>query len=193
MIGDSICALVETGAVTNARKPVDAGACVTGVLFGTRRLYDFADDNPAIRMAPPDYTHAAAVIGRLPGFVAINSAIEVDLTGQINAEMVDGTYLGAVGGQLDFMRAAAIAPGGRSIIALPATAKGGAISRIVGRINAGVVTTPRSDADVIVTEHGVAELRGCTIAERVRRMIAIAAPEWRDDLWQAARPLLQAA
>src|SRR3546814_4939252 len=106
---------------------------------------DLADGNPAIRLAPAGYTHAAAVIGKLSGFVAINSAIEVDLTGQINAEVVDGTYLGAVGGQLDFMRAAAIAPGGRSVIALPATARGGTVSRIVGRIKAGIVTTPRSD------------------------------------------------
>lgn len=193
MIGDSVCDLVEAGVITNARKPVDAGISVTGVLFGTRRLYDFADGNPALRLVPASYTHAAGVIGKMPGFVAINSAIEVDLTGQINAEVVDGTYLGAVGGQLDFMRAANAAPGGRSVIALPATAKGGTISRIVGRIAAGIVTTPRSDADVIVTEYGTAELRGCTIAERVRRMIAIAAPEWRDDLQQAAGPLLRAA
>lgn len=133
------------------------------------------------------------MIGRLQDFRAINSAIEVDLTGQINAEVVDGIYLGAVGGQLDFMRAANAAPGGRSVIALPATAKGGAISRIVAQLGSGTVTTPRSDADLIVTEYGAAELRGCTLAERARRMIAIAAPEWRDSLQQAARSLLRAA
>lgn len=193
MIGDSVCALIEAGVATNARKPVDAGISVTGVLFGTRRLYDFADGNPAIRLAPAEQTHAFAAIARQKDFRAINSAVEVDLTGQINAELVDGTYLGAVGGQLDFMRAANAAPGGRSIIALPATAKSGGISRIVAQLGGGTVTTPRSDADVIVTEYGAAQLRGCTLAERVKRMIAIAAPDWRDRLQQAARPLLRAA
>ncbi|MCW0234715.1 MAG: 4-hydroxybutyrate CoA-transferase [Ferrovibrio sp.] len=192
MAGDSVCALIETGVITNARKAIDPGVSITGVLFGGRRLYDYADDNPAIRLAPSDYTHAPAVIGRLRDFMAINSAIEVDLTGQVNAEVVDGTYLGAVGGQLDFTRAANAVSGGRAIIALPATARGGSISRIVAQLGAGVVTTPRSDADLVVTECGVAELRGCTLAERARRMIAIAAPDWRDRLQQAAMPLLRA-
>jgi acetyl-CoA hydrolase len=192
MVGDSVCALIEAGVVTNARKAIDSGVSVTGVLFGGRRLYDYADDNAAIRLASSDYTHNPAVIGRLRDFIAINSAIEVDLTGQVNAEVVDGTYLGAVGGQLDFTRAANAVPGGRAIIALPATAKGGSISRIVAQLGAGTVTTPRSDADLIVTEYGVAELRGCTLAERARRMIAIAAPDWRDRLRQAAAALLRA-
>ncbi|HEX6959933.1 MAG TPA: acetyl-CoA hydrolase/transferase C-terminal domain-containing protein [Ferrovibrio sp.] len=191
MIGDGVCDLIEAGIITNARKSIDAGVSVAGVLFGTRRLYDLADDNPAIRLAPPSYTHGLAVIGRLRDFIAINSAIEVDLTGQIGAEMVDGVYVGAVGGQLDFIRGAHASAGGRSIIALPATAKGGAVSRIVTSLGSGVVTTPRSDADIIVTEYGAAELRGCTLAERARRMIAIAAPQWRDDLEKAARPLLR--
>lgn len=181
---DGLVDLAESGALTNRRKERDTGISVAGLLLGSRRLYDYADRNPAIRLAGPEVTHAAQYIAGLSRFHAINSALAVDLTGQVAAEEVDGRYVGAVGGQGDFTRAAALSPGGRSIIALPSTTRSGE-SRIVPR--ASVITTARSDVDTVVTEHGVAELRYCSLNERVRRMIAIAAPEWREPLARAWR------
>lgn len=188
MLGDGIVGLVEAGVITNARKEIDTGTSIAGALLGTDRLYRFADRNPAIRMAPASYTHNTAVIAQLARFVAINSALEVDLTGQVNAEAIDGTYFGATGGLVDFARAAAHSPGGRSIIALPATARGGSASRIVAGLS-GPVTVPRGDADVIVTEYGTAELKGCSLAERARRMVRIAHPDFRNALDQAAHAI----
>jgi len=186
LIGDAVLDLIEAGAVTNAAKAVDAGITVSGLLFGTRRLYDFAHGNPNLALRPGSHTHGAAVLAKIERFVAINSAIEVDLTGQVNAETVDGRAVGAIGGQPDFVRGANASAGGRALIALPATAAKGRISRIVPRLNDAVVTTPRCDVDAVITEWGVAELRGRTLAERRRRMIAIAAPEFREDLARAA-------
>jgi acyl-CoA hydrolase len=185
MIGDGLVDLVEAGAVTNALKPIDPGVSITGALIGTRRLYDFADNNPRIGMRRSSYTHDAAVLCRLPKLVTINSAMEVDLSGQVNAEQSGSQYLGGTGGQVDFVRAGNRSPGGRSIIALPATAKGGAISRIAVALS-GPVTTARSDVDVIVTEFGAAELKGQTLAERARRLVRIAHPHFREELDRAA-------
>jgi acyl-CoA hydrolase len=185
MLGDGLVDLVEAGVVTNARKRIDRGVSITGALIGTRRLYRFAHDNPGVRMCTADYTHDAAVLGRLDNVVSINSALEVDLTGQVNAEQSGPVYLGGTGGQVDFVRAGARSPGGHAIIALPATARGGTISRITASLS-GPVTTARSDVDVIITEHGAAELRGRTLAERTRRLVAIAHPDFREDLARAA-------
>jgi acyl-CoA hydrolase len=177
---DGVVDLVESGVVTNAAKERDAGVSVAGLLIGTRRLYAYANDNAAFQLCPPSYTHAVEIMASLSRFCAVNSAVEVDLTGQVNAETVGGRYVGAVGGQLDFVRGANASPGGRAIIALPATAKAGTVSRIVPQVT--TVTCPRSDVDAIATEWGVAELRGCTLSQRVERMIAIAAPQFRGDL-----------
>ena len=190
MIGDGLVDLVEAGVVTNARKPIDTGVSITGALIGSRRLYDFAHRNPAIRMCASAYTHSAAVLAQLSRLVTVNSAIEVDLTGQVNAEQTGGAYLGGTGGQVDFVRAGARSAGGRSIIALPATAKGGTLTRIVPALS-GPVTTARSDVDVIVTEFGAAELKGQTLAERTRRLIAIAHPDFREELDRAAHVIRQ--
>ena len=190
MIGDGLVDLVEAGVVTNARKAVDAGVSITGALIGTKRLYDFAHRNRAIRMCSSDYTHNAAVLAQLSKLVTINSALEVDLTGQVNAEQSGAAYLGGTGGQVDFVRAGSRSVGGRSIIALPAAAKGGKISRIVPALS-GPVTTARTDVDVIVTEFGAAELKGQTLAERARRLIAIAHPDFREDLDRAAHDIRQ--
>lgn len=186
MVGDGVLALVEAGVLTNAKKPIDRGVSVGGLLFGTRRLFDFAHRSAALKLMPPAYTHGHEVLRQLPRFTAINSAIEADLTGQVNGESLGGVYLGAVGGQVDFLRGAAAASGGRSIIALPATAKGGTVSRIVGRLGDATVTSLRSDMDAIATEYGIAELRGLTLAERARRMIPLAAPQFREALERAA-------
>ncbi|MFA7270361.1 MAG: acetyl-CoA hydrolase/transferase C-terminal domain-containing protein [Sterolibacterium sp.] len=182
MLGDSIIDLIEAGVVTNRLKPIDTGISVCGLLLGTQRLYRYAHQNPGIRLSPSWFTHRAAVMANFQKFVAINSALEVDISGQVNAEVTNGRYVGAIGGQGDFVRAANASPQGRSIIALPSTAKGGSISRIVVRFADGVTTTPRSDADLVVTEWGVAELRGQALAERARRMIAIAHPAFREQL-----------
>jgi acyl-CoA hydrolase len=190
MVSDGLVDLVEAGVVTNARKPIDRGISITGLLIGTRRLYAFADHNPAIGLRNSAYTHGPALLSQLPQLVTINSAIEVDLTGQVNAEQSGSQYVGGTGGQVDFVRAGARSPGGRSIIALPATARGGKVSRITACLS-GPVTTARSDVDVIVTEFGAAELRGQSLAERARRLAAIAHPDYRDELQQAARTIQQ--
>lgn len=189
VIGDAVVDLITSGAVTNAAKPIDRGVSVTGALVGTRRLFDFAHDNARLHVEPVSYTHDPNVLLQLPRFTAINSALEVDLTGQVAAEVAGGSYVGTVGGQGDFVRGALHSEGGRSIIALPSRTGSGR-PRIVARIPSGVVTTPRADADVIVTEYGFAELRGRPIGERVRRMIAIAHPDDRDSLGRQARDLV---
>lgn len=185
MIGDSVADLMERGVITNAHKGMDPGVTITGVLFGTQRLNRFADGNPAIRLCPTSYTHAIGTLSGVRNLVSINSALEVDLTGQVNAEAAGRDYIGAVGGQVDFVRAAAQSEGGVSIIALPSTGKKGD-AKIVSRLS-GPVTTARSDVDVVATEHGIARLRGRSLRERIRAMIAIAAPEHRETLAREAR------
>jgi acetyl-CoA hydrolase len=133
--------------------------------MGTPALFEWAADNAALRLRSSDYTHGAATLARIERFVAINSAVEVDLTGQVNGELARGSYVGAVGGALDFVRAANQSPGGISITVLPA-------SRVVEKLS-GPVSVPRSEAGVIVTERGAADLRGCSLAERERRLRAI--------------------
>ena len=190
MLGDGIVDLVEAGVVTNARKEIDRGVSINGALIGTRRLYDWAHRNDAIRMCATGYTHDAAVLGQLSRLVTINSAIEVDLMGQVNAEQVGSAYLGGTGGQVDFVRAGARSPGGAAITALGATAKGGMLSKIVERFD-GPVTTARTEVDVVVTEFGRAELKGQPLAERARRLVAIAHPDFREDLSRAAHAIAE--
>ena len=185
VVSDVLVDLVERGVVTNAHKGRDPGRTVTGGLFGTQRLRDFAERSSAIDLRSADYTHNLAVMSSLANFHTINSAIEIDLSGQANAEIAGGRYLGAIGGQLDFVRGGVASLGGRSIIAFPSTTSDGKHSRIVAALDGRPVTTPRSDVDVIVTEHGAAHLRGCTFAERARRLIAIAHPDHRDSLLRA--------
>lgn len=190
MIGEGIGRLMQSGAIDNSTKPADAGITVTGALIGGPELYAFANRNTAFGLRGSAVTHGEAVLAAIPRLVSINSAIEVDLAGQVNAEQIGARYLGATGGQVDYVRAGARSPGGRAIVALPATARGGSASRIVAALS-GPVTTARSEADVIVTEYGAAELKGQGIRERVRRMIAIAAPAFRDALERAAHDMLK--
>jgi acyl-CoA hydrolase len=156
-VGDGVVALMKTGTIIEADG---------GTLMGTRTLFEYARENPKLRLRSIEYTHNPRVLGGIERFVALNSAIEVDFTGQVNAEVAKGSYLGAVGGALDFIRAANQSPGGVSLMLLPA-------ARIVEKLQ-GPVATPRSEAGVIVTERGAADLRGCTLRERVARMRAIA-------------------
>ena len=189
-IGDGIADLMEAGIVDNRHKEIDPGLTVGTMLMGTRRLYRFADHNPAIQIRATSYTHDALVLGQLQRFVAINGALEVDLTGQVNAETARGRHIGVVGGQMDFIRAANRAAEGRSIIALQSTNRDRTRSRIVAKLSDGVVTTPRAEADCVVTEHGVADLRGRTLAERARSLIGIADPGFRAELEQATDKLV---
>jgi acyl-CoA hydrolase len=189
-IGDGVADLMTAGIVDNRHKEIDAGVTVTLMLIGTRRLYAFADRNKLVAIRSPRYTHDALVLGSFRRFVAINSALDVDLTGQVNAETVAGRTVGLTGGQMDFVRAANRAPEGRSIIALPSTTRDRAHSRIVARLADGVVTTPRAEADCIVTEHGIAELRGRTLAERAQALIRVADPAFRAELQRASERLV---
>jgi len=179
LINDAVVELIECGAVTNAEKGIDAGITVTNQVIGTQRLYRFVHENRSVTVRPTSYTHGQGVLARINRLVAINSALQVGLDGSVNSETLNGVAIGAIGGQLDFVRGANASAGGRAIIALPATASDGT-SRIVAHVE--TVTTPRADVDAIVTEWGVAELRNCGLAERARRMIAIAAPKHRDAL-----------
>ncbi|MDA9404981.1 acetyl-CoA hydrolase/transferase family protein [Bradyrhizobium sp. CCBAU 45389] len=184
LINDAVVDLIERGAVTNAEKGMDAGITVTNQVIGSQRLYRFVHENKAVAVRPTSYTHGQNVLARIDRLVAINSALQVGLDGSVNSETLNGVAVGAIGGQLDFVRGANASRGGRAIIALPATASDGT-SRIVANVE--TVTTPRADVDAIVTEWGIAELRGCGLAERARRMIAIAAPGHRDALSAQAR------
>jgi len=175
--------LVEAGVITNARKRVHPGRMDIGEIMGTPRLFAWANDNPAVNMEPSDTLHDPHLVAALGAFVSVNSALEVDLLGQVNAESLDGRQIAGIGGQFDFVLGASRAAVGRSIIALPSTGKGGALSRIVRRLPAGArVTTPRYLADCVVTEHGVAELAGKSDAGRARELIRVADPAFRDEL-----------
>jgi acyl-CoA hydrolase len=185
VVSDVFVDMIESGAVTNAHKGIDVGLSVTGGLFGTRRLIDFASNNPAIAMRSGDHTHSQVVMSQINKLHTLNSCVEIDVTGQVNSEIAAGRYLGAVGGQPDFVRGGQISPGGRSILSLPSTTPDGKISRIVASLKTPV-TTARSDIDAVITEHGVAELRGCSLSERARRLIAIAHPDFRGELRAAA-------
>jgi acyl-CoA hydrolase len=173
MITDAVAALIEAGAVTGARKAIDRGLVVTGFLMGTGSLMEHAVRNRDVQLRDTRYTHDPAVLAAHHRLTAINAAIEVDLTGQVNTEVLRGRYVGAVGGAADFMRGAARSRDGLAITVLPSTA--GAASRIVARLS-GPASVARSDAGVIVTEHGVADLRGLPLRERRERMLAIADP-----------------
>lgn len=182
MWSDGTLDLIESGAVTNANKKVHRGKCVSGFLMGSKRLYDFVNDNPSVLQLEIDYVNNPTTIARNPKVVAINSAVEVDLTGQVCADSVGHKVISGVGGQMDFMRGAALSKGGKPIIALNSRTKSGR-SKIVSALQpgAGVVTT-RSHVHYVVTEFGVAYLYGKTLRERARALINIAAPEHRETL-----------
>jgi acyl-CoA hydrolase len=159
--------------------------------IGTERVYRWAADCTDLEFAPVSYTHDVRVLAQQDNFVAINSVLAVDLSGQANAEMLRGRQVSGTGGLLDFVRGARLSAGGRSILALPSTAASGTASRIVARLGAGdVVSCPRADADIVVTEHGIAQLRGRSLSERARALLEIAAPALRERLekqWTGAR------
>ena len=187
MFTDAVVDLVEAGVVNGSAKERNRGKIVTAFMMGSQRLYDFVHDNPMVEMRPVDFTNDTHVIRSFSRMVSINSAIEVDLTGQVVADSIGHALYSGVGGQMDFIRGAALASEGRSIIALPSTAAGGTLSRLVPslREGAGVVTT-RAHVRTVVTEWGVAELFGRSLRERAESLIEIAHPDFRADLRRSA-------
>jgi len=185
MFSDGLVPLVERGVVTNEHKRVSRGKIVTTFVLGTRRVYDFVNDNPSVAFHDCGWVNDTAVIRKNPKVVAINSALEIDISGQVCADSIGTLQYSGIGGQMDFMRGASLSPGGKPIIALPSTTKKG-ISRIVPRLNegAGVVTT-RGHVQWVVTEHGAVNLYGKGLQERARLLTSIAAPEHREALERA--------
>ncbi len=188
MFSDRVVDLVESGAVTNRLKKVGVGRIVTSFINGTRRLFDFVHDNPLVAFYPCDWTNDTSVIRKNPKVVAINSAIQIDLTGQVCADSIGHRVFSGIGGQMDFIRGAALSPGGKPIIALPSTAARGTISRLVVELNpgAGVVTT-RGHVHWVVTEYGAVNLHGKTLRERGEALISIAHPDFRAELQRDLR------
>jgi acetyl-CoA hydrolase len=193
LFSDGVIDLVQRGVITGERKSLHPGKIVAGFMLGTQRLYDFAHDNPIVELHPTDYVNDPFVIAQNERMVAINSAIEVDLTGQVCADSIGTRFYSGVGGQVDFIYGAARSRGGVPIIALPSTLHkkdGTSLSKIVPMLKPGAgVTTSRNHVHYVVTEHGVAQLYGKTIAQRAEALIAVAAPEFRDELIQTAREL----
>src|SRR5690606_24957531 len=187
LFSDGIIDLIESGVITCARKTLHPGKAVAGFVVGTRRLHHYVDDNPFFEFHPTEYVNDPFIISRNDRMVSINSAIEVDLTGQVCADSIGPAFYSGVGGQLDFVRGAARSKDGKTIIALPATAKKGTISRIVPQLRPGAgVTTTRNDVHFVATEFGIADLWGRTIRQRVEALVNIAHPNFREDLLRYA-------
>jgi acyl-CoA hydrolase len=190
MFSDRLVDLIEGGVVTNRFKQVHRGRTVTSFVMGSRRLFEFVDDNPLVEFHGCDRTNDTAIIAANPRVTAVNSAIQIDLTGQVNADSIGHRIYSGIGGQMDFIRGAARSRGGKPIIALPSTAKNGALSRIVYELapGAGVVTT-RGHVHWVVTEYGAVNLHGLSIRERAAALISVAHPDFRAELTREARML----
>lgn len=187
MVTDGIIDLIESGAVTGARKTIDRGKVVASFALGTRKLYDYLDNNPLFSFHPTEYVNDPFVIRQQNKMVAVNTALEIDLTGQVCADSIGSKFFSGVGGQVDFNRGAAKSRGGKAIIAMPSTAKGGTVSRIMTHLSEGAgVVTSRAGVHYVVTEYGVAYLHGKSIQERALALISIAHPKFRADLLREA-------
>ncbi len=188
MFSDGIVELVEEGVITGEEKTLHPGKIIAGFVLGSKQAYDFVDNNPIIEFHPQEYVNDPFVIAKNKKMVAINSAIEIDLTGQVCSDSIGSKFYSGIGGQVDFIRGAAHSEGGKAIIAIPSTTKDEKISRIVTALkpNAGVVTS-RGDVRYVVTEYGVAHLFGKSIQERAKALIEIAHPKFRDELTEFAK------
>jgi acyl-CoA hydrolase len=188
MLSDGVMALAKAGVITGRKKTLLPGKIVTSFVMGTRALYDWVDDNPAVEMRPSNFTNDAFQISRNDQMIALNSALAVDLTGQVAADTIGGRFFSGIGGQVDFIRGSARSKGGKPIIALPSTAKNGTISRIVPVLEEGAgVVTSRGDIHYVVTEYGAADLWGKNIRQRTMALIGIAHPDFRGDLLASAK------
>ncbi len=181
--------LIRSGVINGRQKSVLPHKHVFTLAIGDHPTYDFMDDNPSIVGYPADYVNSPAVIRKNTNMMSVNAAIEVDLTGQVNAESIAGVPYSGTGGQLDFVRGAYASPGGKSFIAMPSTRKGGTVSKIVPKLEGGAVTDTRMDAHYVVTEYGIVNLKGCSLGERAERLIDLAHPDHRSDLTAAAKQM----
>jgi len=188
MFTDSMVELIECGAVDNTLKPIHRLKTVAAFALGSKRMYDYIDDNPGMEILPVDYVNDPATIALHPNFMSINAALEVDFFGQVCAESIGTRHVSGTGGQVDYVRGAITSKGGKSFIAFPSTAKNETVSKIVPILAPGaIVTTGKNDVDHIVTEYGIAKLRGRTLSQRVKALISIAHPKFRDELTFAAK------
>ena len=188
MLSDSVIDLVDAGVITGKYKTLLPGKIVTSFAMGTRRLYDWIDDNPALEMKPSEFTNDPVTVARNERMIAINSALAVDLTGQVAADTLMGRFFSGIGGQVDFIRGAARSRGGKPIIALPSTAQKGKLSRIAAALEEGAgVVTSRGDVRYVVTEYGIADLWGKNIRQRAMALIEIAHPDFRSELLDSAK------
>lgn len=188
LFSDGVIDLVERGVITNEKKTLHPGKIVAGFCFGSKKLYDFVRDNAQIELHPTDYVNDPFIIAQNDRMIAINSALEIDLTGQVCADSIGTRFYSGIGGQVDFVRGAARSNGGKPIIALSSTAKGDAYSRIVPQLKPGAgVVTSRGDVHYVVTEYGIANLHGRSIRERARALIQIAHPKFREQLEKYSR------
>ena len=188
MFSDGVMQLAEAGVITGRKKTLLPGKMVTSFVMGSQALYDWVHEHPAVEMRPSEFTNDPFVIAKNGNMVSINSALAVDLTGQVAADTVGGHFFSGIGGQVDFIRGSCRSPGGKAIIALRSTARGGSLSRIVAALEEGAgVVTSRGDVRYVVTEYGIADLWGRSIRERARSLTAIAHPDFRNDLQSAAK------
>jgi 4-hydroxybutyrate CoA-transferase len=188
MFSDGVVVLAEAGVITNRKKTINTGKFMAAFLMGTKRLYDFVNHNPDVELQSVDYINDPYIIGQHENMISINSALQVNLMGEVNAEMIGRRQFSAVGGQVDFIRGASRSLQGKSIIALPSTASGGKISRITCELDRGAaVTTSRNDVHYVVTEYGLADLRGRSLGQRAKALIAISHPDFRESLTTEAK------
>lgn len=187
LLSDGVVSLVEAGVITNERKTLHPGKCIAGFILGSQRVFDWSHNNPIVELHPTDYVNDPFIIAQNDKMISINSAIQIDLTGQVCADSIGESFYSGIGGQVDFTRGAARAKGGKPIIALPSTARDGAISRIVPFLDRGAgVVTSRGDVHYVATEYGIVNLHGRSVRERARLLISIAAPQFREQLERAA-------
>jgi len=186
MVSDGVIPLIESGVVNGEKKTLHAGKVVAGFVLGTHRLANFIHDNPIFEFHPTSYVNDPFIIAQNENMIAINSALQIDLTGQVCADSIGTTLYSGIGGQVDFVRGAARSKGGKPIIAMPSTAKDGTVSRISSLLSGAGVVTSRGDVHYVVTEHGVAYLHGKTLRQRAEALIAIADPAFRDQLYDFA-------
>lgn len=187
VIGDGVQVLMEAGVITGKKKTLDTGLVVTGGVFGSAKFHRFVNEHPAFSLRPVNYTNDPRIIAQQKNMVSINACVQVDITGQVNSEFMNGIQFSGMGGQVDFVRGAKMAEGGKSIIACSSTAKKGTISKIVPFLDPGApVTTARTDVDYVVTEYGIAHLGGRSLKERAKALLQIAHPDFRDALAEEA-------
>ena len=183
MVGDGVVDLIRSGVINNSKKNLNNGKTILGFAFGTKKLFDFLNGNKDVEMTPMDYVNNPVIIAQNDNLVSVNSCIEIDLMGQVVSDTIGLNQFSGIGGQVDFVRGATMSKGGRSIMAMPSSAKGGTISKIVPKLTEySAVSTTRNDVNYVVTEYGIAQLKGKTNRERARALINIAHPNFRDEL-----------